>query len=198
MMRCLANLGWQPQWDNPDFRGWSVVAAYVVAAAFCARAALARRKMGPEERPASAAWGLLALGLLFLGINKQLNLQTLLIVLGRHAAAAGGWQEERRLAQLVFGAVFTVAGLLLFGLLRVRFRWFLARNRWVITGVAVLLLFVLIRAASINHVFEWAGLQQKDEHDDKKWTWVLEIGGSACLAFAALKAGRESDRGQPG
>ena len=194
----LANLGWQPQWDNPDVRGWSVVAAYIIAAACCARAAAARREPGPEERRASAAWRLLALGLLFLGINKQLNLQTLLIVLGRHAAAGGGWMEKRRLAQLIFSAVFTVAGLLLFWFLRVRFRRFFARNRWVPIGLTVLFLFVLIRAASINHVFQWAGIQAKNSSSDKEWTWVLEIGGSACLAFAALKSGRESDGSQPG
>jgi hypothetical protein len=64
--------------------------------------------------------------------------------------------------------------------------------------VVVVLVFVLIRAASISHVFEWAGIQQKEAHDDKNWTWVLEIGGSACLALAAAKAKRESDRGRPG
>jgi hypothetical protein len=191
-----ANLGWQPQWDNPDFRGWSVVAVYVVAAGFCARTALALRKMGPEEKRESAVWRLLALGLLFLGINKQLNLQTLLIVLCRRGAAAGGWLEKGRLAQMVFSAALTVAGLALIWRLRVRFRRFFAGNRWVFTGLVVLFLFVLIRAASINHVFKWAGVQQKDEQGDKKWTWVLEIVGSACLAFAATKAGRQSSRGQ--
>ncbi len=184
---------WQPQLDNPNFLGWSVVAAYVIAAAFCAQAALARRKMGPEERRFSVIWWLLALGLLFLGINKQLNLQTLLIVLGRRAAFAGGWYQKRRLAQMVFSVVLTVAGLGTLWFLWSRFRHFFARNPTALTGLVVLLLFVLIRAASINHVFERAGIKQ----DDKKWTWVLEIGGSACLALAARKAGRETDRGQP-
>ncbi len=55
---------WQPHWDNPDFRGWALVAAYAMAAAFCARAALARRKT--RERSDAAIWWLLACGLLFL------------------------------------------------------------------------------------------------------------------------------------
>jgi hypothetical protein len=174
--------------DNPDLRGWSVVAAYVVAAACCARAALVRRKMGREDKGDSVIWRLLALGLLFLGINKQLNLQSLLIALGRRAALAGGWYEQRRLAELVFSAGLTVAGLLALWFARAGCRQFLARNPWVFAGVAVLLLFVLIRAASINHVLERAGIHQ----DDKRWTWVLEIGGSACLACAALKSGLQS------
>jgi hypothetical protein len=197
MSSWLADLGWQPRWDNPDLRGWSVVAAYLMAAGFCARAALARGKMGAEHERAPVIWFLLALGLLFLGINKQLNLQTLLIALGRRAAQAGGWQEKRRLAQLVFSAVFTVAGLASLWLLRAGFRLFFARNPGALAGLVVLLLFVLIRAASVNHVFEWAGLQKDAAHDDKRWTWVLEIGGSACLALAAIKARRENGRDRP-
>ena len=66
-----ANLGWRRHWDNPDLCGWSVVAAYVLAYAFCARAARSRRSMGPEERRFAVIWRLLAFGLLFLGVNKQ-------------------------------------------------------------------------------------------------------------------------------
>jgi hypothetical protein len=192
-----ANPGWQPQLDNPDFLGWSVVAAYVIAAACCAQAALARRRMGLEEKRDSVIWWLSALGLLFLGINKQLNLQTLLIVLGRRAALAGGWYQKRRLAQMVFSAVLTAAGLAALWFLRSRFRQFFARNPAALTGMVVLLLFVLIRAASINHVFERAGLQQAGQQNDKRWTWVLEIGGSACLALAAAKAARQRGAKQP-
>src|ERR1035441_4896711 len=131
------NLDWRPQLDNPDFLGWSVVAAYLLAAAFCARAALARRKMGTEERRASAIWWLLALALLLLGINKQLNLQTLLIVLGRRAALAGGWYRQRRLAQLIFSVGFAVAGLAALWFLLARFRRFFARNPKARTGLMV-------------------------------------------------------------
>jgi hypothetical protein len=188
-----ALLHWHPQFDNPDFRGWSVVAAYVIAAVFCARAALVWRRMGPEERRFSAVWWLSALGLLFLGINKQLNLQTLLIVLCRRAAFAGGWYEQRQSAQMVFSAVLTVAGLVALWFVRSRLRRFFALNPTALIGVTLLLLFVLIRAVSINHVFERAGLEQDNEHGVKKWSWIVEIGGSACLARAAKKAGPRSD-----
>jgi uncharacterized membrane protein len=184
-----ANPGWHPQFDNPDIRGWSVVASYVIAAVFCARAALARCALEREEKRDSALWWLFALGLLFSGINKQLNLQTLLIVLGRRAALALGWYDRAhmvqvRLFQVIFSLALVVAGVTAVWFLLVRFRRIFARNRWAIVGVLVLLLFVLIRAASINHVLERA----KIKGDDKKWTWVLEIGGSSCLALAAIKA----------
>jgi len=191
----LQNLGWHLKWDNPDFCGWSVVAAYVIAAACCALTASAWRKMGPDEKRASMIWRLLGLGLLSLGINKQLDLQSLLIAMGRAAASAGGWYDKARLVQIVFSAVFTLTGLAVLGFLWARFRQFFKCNPWAFTGVVVLFLFVLIRAASINHVFQWAGIQQDAAHDDKRWTWVLEIGGSGCLALAAAKAGAQADNG---
>lgn len=187
-----ALVDWHPELDNPDFPGWTVVAAYLTAATFCARAAPARRGMGPEERRASAVWWMLAAGLLFLGINKQLNLQTLVIVLGRRAALAGGWYGARRLAQAVFSGTLALAGLALLWFLRARFRRFFRDNPWAFTGLVLLLIFLLIRVASINHVFEWAGIPQDDEHDDKRWAWLIEIGGSACLAVAAKKSGSQS------
>jgi hypothetical protein len=188
----MAVAGWQPHWDNPDWRGWTVVAAYAAAAAFCARSGAARREMRPEARRFSWIWRMLAAGLLFLGINKQLDLQTLLIDLGRQAALAGGWYGESRQVQLAVCAVLALAALAALWFVPARFRDFFDRNRWALAGVTVLLIFVMIRTASVNHVFERAGVK----HDDKKWTWILEVGGSGCLALAAGKAGKQtgSDR----
>ena len=184
----MAVAGWHPHWDNPDWRGWTVVAAYVAAAALCAWAALAQGKMGTEERHCSAIWLLLALGLLFLGINKQLDLQTLLIDLGRRTVQASGWIDERRRVQLAVCALLALAMLAAFCFVPARFRDFFARNRRALAGVTVLLIFILIRTASINHVFEWMNIRS----DDKKWTWILEVGGSGCLALAAATAGRQT------
>ncbi|MGA2557425.1 MAG: hypothetical protein ABSG04_14260 [Verrucomicrobiota bacterium] len=191
MIWWMAVAGWQPHWDNPDWRGWTVVAAYVVAAACCGRAALARGKMGPEERPSSVIWRVLAAGLLFLGINKQLDLQTLVIDLGRQAALAGGWIGEKRRVQLAVCAVLALTVVAAFWFVLARFRVFFVRNRWALAGVTVLLLFILIRAASVNHVLERMNIR----YEDKKWTWVLEVGGSGCLALAATKAGKQTGNG---
>jgi hypothetical protein len=189
-----ALLEWHFQWDNPDFCGWSVVAAYLIAAILCARAALGRE--GNLRSQAAGMWWLLAGGLFFLGVNKQLNLQTLLIVLGRRAAFAGGWYEQRRMVQMIFSLVLTIAGLTALWLLRARFRRFFAGNPWAFKGVMVLCFFVLLRAASISHVLEAAGVPDDDAHDDKRWTWILEMGGSACLAVAAVKARSATVKGE--
>jgi hypothetical protein len=170
-------LTWHVKFDNPDVVGWSVVAAYLLAGICCIRAAL----KGDEE---SKVWWLMAGVLIFLGINKQLNLQTLMIVLGRRAAVSGGWYERRRFVQAIFCVVFALCGFAFFWLFAARARRFIVRNRLAFAGIIVLLLFVVLRASTINHANEWFGVDLKDVH----WAWLLELCGSALIIRSALSS----------
>ncbi len=183
---------WHPQFDNPNFLGWSVVAAYLLAAVSCGWAALKADKLVSEG---GKTWWLLAVGLLFLGINKQLNLQTLMIVMGRRAALAGGWYERRRFAQAVFCAAFALLGLCLLGFFSAHAKRFIPKNRLAFAGVIVLLSFVVLRASTINHANELFGVELKDAH----WAWVLELCGSILIALSAAAAAKSAacrDRGK--
>jgi hypothetical protein len=172
---------WTPHWDNPTLVGWSVVAAYLIGAAFCGRAAWIARNT-PERRASFLFWSLLAALLLFLGVNKQLDLQTLLIVLGRRAAVAGGWYEHRRVIQAGFSAVFALAVAAAVFIFAARAKAFFSENRLALTGLVILAVFVSLRAASINHVNEWFKVNLYDD----KWCWILEICGSFLLARSAF------------
>jgi hypothetical protein len=191
-MLCQAGIGWRPQWDNPTLLGWSVVAAYGLAALACARAAVLARDggslgaRGGEEVGGAGMWWALASALCFLGVNKQLNLQTLLIALGRHWAAAGGWLDWQRSAQLVFGLVFGLGLCLLLVWLAARHRDFFRRNPRPFQGMLVLGLFIALRAATINHADQFLGLDLKDKH----WAWVLEIAGSLLIGIGAAQVRR--------
>jgi hypothetical protein len=187
---CAAGFGWHPQLDNPNVLGWSVVTFYGLAALACARAALlaqARRARGAADH--AEMWWALAAGLCFLGVNKQLNLQTLLLVLGRHLAAADGWYGQRRAVQLAFSLLFGlgVCGLLFW--LQSRHPEFVRSNPLVFRGALILGLFVALRSATINHASEWLGLRL----EVKPWTWVLEIGGSVLIGVGAMLARRSSE-----
>jgi hypothetical protein len=173
---------WRLQLDNPTFLGWSVVAAYGFAALVCARAA-ARAGRAPDGKAGPPLWGFVAGLLLFLGINKQLNLQTLLIVLGRRAVDVAGWDARRRLVQAVFSVAFA-AGVAGAGLVFAR-RWrcFLSENPLVRLGLIILAVFVVIRASTINHLDERLAVNL---HDDK-WCWILEICGSLLIGLAAIR-----------
>ncbi len=180
-------LKWHFRLDNPTILGWTVVAAYIAAAACCGRAALKARDA--SQRSFAPVWWLLAAGLIFLGINKQLNLQTLMIVIGRNVSNAGDWYGARRRVQLIFSVVFAVSCLAALAWLLWRWRQFFTENRLALAGVIVLALFVVLRAATINHADRFLRIDLKDEH----WAWILEIAGSLCLLIGAVRGRRASE-----
>jgi uncharacterized membrane protein len=143
----------------------------------------AMRLRGVEASRFAPVWWCLAAGLFFLGVNKQLNLQTLLIVLGRRVAVAGHWYARRRQAQMIFilglGLAVTVFLVCFIKL----FSEFALAYSWAAAGIITLVLFVLLRAATINHADSAIGMNL---HDDQ-WAWVLEIMGSVAIATAALR-----------
>src|SRR5262245_63104416 len=97
---------WRPGIGDPTPLGWLTVAAYAVAAALCARAALREGRSGPR-----GFWWGLAAALALLGVNKQLDLQTLLMQVSRDLARAQGWYDRRQAYQRLFIGGVAVAAL---------------------------------------------------------------------------------------
>ena len=81
---------------DPTVLAWSITAAYLATAGLCFRRARV------EPSPTAGPWWLLASGTLLLGLNKELDLQTVIIGVGRSAAMAEGWYGARRVVQLSF------------------------------------------------------------------------------------------------
>jgi hypothetical protein len=163
--------------------GWAVAVAYGLGALCCARAGWVTQPDGRRCSGKQQPWWLLAAILLFLGINKLLNLQTTLINLGRAAARTEGWYQYRRVAQTVFAVLFTMALLSVFAALLKKWRWFVKERPLVQTGVLLLLLFVVIRAFALNHVEELLHLNLHDNN----WGWALELLATACFAWSATQ-----------
>jgi hypothetical protein len=165
--------------------GWFIAFAYLLATAGCAIVWTADRRTSRRGRAASPLfWTVLTFALLFLGINKQLDLQTLLNDVGRRMARSEGWYDQRRGYQVLFIAAVSVAGLIALGGLS----W-LARKQWkrnflALLGTVFLYVFVLIRASSFHHVdmmLHWRFLGWT-------WNWVLELGGIVVVGLGALLA----------
>ena len=176
---------WSPGIGDPTFVGWLTVVLYFVTAWSCLRSA--RRLSGPmaglgEARRERAFWSVLALLFLALGINKQLDLQSLLTEVGRMLARDEGWYESRGQVQLVFilavGALGVAAAAA--GIYAVRRATLGARIA--AGGAALVMAFVVIRAASFHHV---------DRFIDSRWVglranWVVELGGIAIVLGGAI------------
>lgn len=126
---------------------WVAVAGYLVGALLCGWQA-GRGKPGAER----LFWILAALAMLVLGLNKQLDLQTQLTAIGRKWARDGGWYQQRREFQALFIIIGALVGAAAFGALF----WLVRGLRlgvWVaLLGLAMLGLFVMVRAASFHHI----------------------------------------------
>jgi hypothetical protein len=203
---------WSPGIGDPNFAGWFTVVAYFVAVYLCWRvyrqippsttasgiagfamtlapfllapfASSARIKRTPAHLRMRGLWLGIILLLTFLGINKQLDLQTAFTELGRIAAHSGGWYADRRRFQIVF-----ILGVLLASLWLLRSILLLASGEGlllapVLSGIAFLSCFVVTRAASFHHIdrllkVNFAGL---------KMNWILELGGIGLIIYGAAR-----------
>jgi hypothetical protein len=177
---------WRPGIGDPTVLGWVTVAAYLFAALGCGLAAwrepMADGTRRPRARP-SRFWLALAVLMLALGVNKQLDLQSLVTQIGRDVISAWGLYSERR--ELQFGFIVAVA-MTCAGALGAFF-WAARRTlkrRWpAIAGILFIMGFVVIRAASFHNVDAFLAARL----GGMKWNWILELGGIAVVAVAAVR-----------
>lgn len=183
MFDCVT-YGWSPGIGDPTVFGWATVALYIVASAMCYR----RARDGfsgiyPHIADLRRFWASLFALLVLMAINKQLDAQSLLTVVGRCAAFEQGWYNDRKTAQYAF--VLGLVLILSFGAAVViwRMRHALRRIWLVLAGLGMLIFFVLYSATSFHHldIFinrELLGL---------KMIWVVEMGALALIIIGARR-----------
>jgi FtsH-binding integral membrane protein len=168
--------------------GWLTVVAYAAASWLCFHL---RSRCSPPadalQRKERAYWGFLSLVLLFLCINKQLDLQTAATELFRGLARRQGWYEHRRALQVAFiGTLLlglSIGGAVLFAVARKLPR----ATRWAAGGLVVIAVFVLVRAASFHNIDRLLG--ERLLHF--KLNWILELGGIAMVLAAGVRRARD-------
>lgn len=161
--------------------GWFTVVSYFAAALIAALWATYLNQM--EEKRACRFWSLLCLLMMLLGINKQLDLQTLLSEIGRQVAIAQGWYENRRVVQFSFIVLFALTAATAFGWATRVHRDLFGRFPLAFWGLLSLLVFVIIRAAAFHHFDQ---LINYDIHGIKM-NWVFELVGIYTIILAGLK-----------
>ncbi len=159
---------WRPGIGDPTAIGWITVAMYLIASIACFTAANRSQFAGRHWRKDGMLWLLLALLSLGLGINKQLDLQSLFTELARDAAKGGGWYEKRRAYQQVF-IVGTACVSAATAVLLLLWSWRLGRVQCIaIFGACFILAFVVVRAASFHHVDQLLS----DRVLGARWNWI--------------------------
>ena len=169
---------WRASFGDPTILGWLTVVLYLLAGGACYRA-------GRRSRPATRQrlfWWVLSVIVVFLGVNKQLDLQSLLTDFAKGLARAQGWYENRRAVQSAFVAGFALAALAFALWMAV-----LARGggwaAWTaLAGLSSLGLYVVIRAATFNHL--------TGEDPRLSLGAAFEIAGTLAISFAGYSRWR--------
>jgi hypothetical protein len=171
---------WTKTAGDPTLLGWATTFGYALAVVLCFRAARVRQYAGGGE---SAAWRVSVAVLLFLGFNKQLDLQTLLIAIGRAAALTEGWYDDRRVIQKLFVVVLTLALAVLVWRAASRHELFFRNHRLLAVGLGLVLIYGLLRAAEIDHI----KLGVSSSPADQPWLWIIEMTGVISCILAAMR-----------
>ena len=179
---------WSPGLGDNHPMGWLTVLVYLVAAIMSARAALAlSRRGGAGEQGATrrerSFWWIACAILAVLAVNKQLDLQSLLTMVGRCHASLAGWYENRRDVQRAFIWVVAGGGAVLLILLTVLLRGILGRVWLALLGLGFVCGFVVIRAASFHHMDVLIGSTAMG----LRVNWLLELPGPLLVIAVAWR-----------
>jgi hypothetical protein len=175
---------WRPGIGDPNFMGWLITVAYFIVSGLCSVCAWRADTISPNDRSRhhGAFWWSLAVIMLLMGINKQLDLQCWFIIVVKKIALAQGWYSRRRIFQMWFIAGVAISGLILLMWLGWKFRRLWRQYGLALFGILLLITFVIFRAAPLNHV-------------DKRPSWqpgpvlmnsILEISGIVLVGISAL------------
>ena len=126
-------------------------------------------------------WWSLAVIMLLMGINKQLDIQCLFIAVVKKMALAQGWYSQRRIFQMLFIACIATFGLILLTWLGWKFRRLPRQYGLALLGILLLIAFVTIRAAPLNHLAKFPGWQSLIRLINS----ILELAGIGLVGISA-------------
>jgi len=171
---------WSPRIGDPSFMGWFTVASYLACAVVALMLGFSRHR---ADRRTFLFWVTIGLLMILLGINKQLDLQSLLTEMGRQIFRAHGWMDHRRIVQFWFIVAFGAAALAAFLLFARINRDLFRRFRLAFIGLFLLLCFIVIRAAGFHHFDVMLGFRLFGA----RMNWVLELTGIYLIIIAVFK-----------
>lgn len=182
-MDFIQQFRWRPEIGDPTLSGWLITGAYALAA-ITALAAARRAGRAPGLAGGSRSIWLLVTALMaFLGLNKQLDLQSLFTDIGRILSWKLNFYGQRRefqkwfviglLAASSLGAIFVI----------IRFHKFWRQHILLTSGLLLLSAFIVLRAVSFHHVDLLLGRNPENAETG----FILETGGIALVLLAALR-----------
>ncbi len=190
MLPYLALNRWTWGFNDATVMGWGLTVAYFLAAVAAGRAGGRTASAGaPMER---TAWGLLALALGLLGLNKQLDLQNLLRDRARELYLEQGWYASRH---LLIGLALTGVLVALVTAALVLRRWLpaltppLRRALVLFLGLAGVILLRFLPIPALSGVLGYTLLESQPEVWHFHVVEVVELALVGCIAWEARCSG---------
>lgn len=180
----FAQIKWRPTIGDPTIMGWLTVAAYFLCAIVTLKLYFSAQDIFPNgvATKQKQFWLCLGVIMLFLGVNKQLDLQSLLTAIGRYFAHRDGWYAQRRIIQVgvIIGILFTLCTAMI--CFMIHFKPVLKTNWLAIVGLAFLLTFIAVRATSFHHMDTLINMRLCN----MRMNWILELSGITGVAIPAI------------
>lgn len=174
--------GWKPGIGDPTPIGWITVISYLFAAFVCFLAAWSAKRADTHIFDSGRLWLMLGTAMIGLGINKQLDLQSLFTAIGRDIAHRQGWYAERRGVQEAFIVMIAISGAALLGLVAIYVRKLDWQIKVAGAGLTFLIIFIIVRAASFHHMDVLLGTA----FVGIRLNGLLELGGIVAIAAGAI------------
>lgn len=173
---------WRPGIGDPTIIGWLTTGLYLAAAGLCAICAWRSDRISPVNHPRHhrVFWQTLTVVMLLMAINKQLDLQSWLMLIGRKVASAQGWYSQRQIVKKWFITGIAISSLILIMWLGWTCRRVIRHYGLALFGIMLLLTFIVVRTGS--HHVKILGWEQGGV-----WmNYILEISSITCIGLSAL------------
>lgn len=175
----IENNHWLPNIGDPNITGWVTVAAYIVIALICLKAAFSKS----TDKSVKIFWLLLCTFLIILGINKQFDLQTVFTLFSKNIAKKQDWYESRYIVQIAFIILIGSVGSKTVTYLLKNFQDTCSSVKIALSVSAILFCFILIKASS----FHYLDLLINIKLIGMKINTLFELGALAIIGISSLK-----------
>ncbi len=183
--KIISDINWEPAVGDPSFIGWIITVLYLSVSILSLLYGFKERHNYHRSSAEVLFWYVFAFVLLFLGLNKQLDLQALLIETGRVIAKQYGFYAKRREMQRVFIVIFTILSIIpILFMIKIIFHN-LQKYLLVLSGILIVVLFVLIRAATMNHIYIFLNLYR--ECLGVRIIYIMELCGIVLVGAGVLR-----------
>ena len=171
---------WRMWIGDPTVMGWITFSLYLITAVICWKAV---KKHKTDNKREASFWLLFTVLFIMLGLNKELDLHSLLNEIGSAMAKEQGWWESRFTVKKIFLAGVAFLGAVALYFLSRYYNNIWQANKLAAAGLIMIGIFILIRGLS----FQGYENLKKASLLGIKLKWALELSGIGLVFAAAVK-----------